>query len=594
MTPGIAAAAPGDAASPFSGTDLCAEAGWRLRAGGRRPVFDDDVWCFGDVDGLAVQLSEGDVRMDFTAICDPRWRLVAKEYLLARMLPGHELVAVLPHAYRIPLALRSCKRRLAELTGWLNWLTASGAGSLSQVSQQHCDRYLHHRRARRDRSGAVLGSVDESVVRLAAAVVIELALYGELFTADAYAPGFRPWDGRSSARVAGMRAPEGNKTPVVRQEVLQPMLAAALYLAGTIGSRIVALGEQVRRQRTPASGHRASVADIAEVLGRHRRHGEPLEAAPPHLARARIARGWDPDDPLLGVSLAALARQAGAGRITPGDLPALRPLITRAMREVGTEKPWGRDAGAVPRADSGEPVPWTLPLLGCPERPVWKSALMATPGHQVGCLVQNIRLAAEAIGLGAWVFCGTFSDLILGGYPDIAKGLGFKYIDRDPAKNPNKVPTSYGLPGLKDAMVVPSPQYPTAESVMKAVYEGRYKPGAHFSKQDNWAVRNGAPYKPEVMEEILNHPKIHYSDWALEAAQKTVEYIVNKWGVCPAFINPVQAQFTAQVHHLDLDFYRKYQTTMDGEGEPYIVTPQIKNHFKTWYKDAPDPYQRHG
>ena len=74
--------------------------------------------------------------MDFTAICDPRWRLVAKEYLLARMLPGHELVAVLPHAYRIPLALRSCKRRLAELTGWLNWLTASGVGSLSQVSQR--------------------------------------------------------------------------------------------------------------------------------------------------------------------------------------------------------------------------------------------------------------------------------------------------------------------------------------------------------------------------------------------------------------------------------------------------------------------------
>ena len=65
MTPGIAAAAPGDAASPFSGTDLCAGAGWLLLAGGRRPVFDDDVWCFGDVDGLAVQLSEGDVRMEF-------------------------------------------------------------------------------------------------------------------------------------------------------------------------------------------------------------------------------------------------------------------------------------------------------------------------------------------------------------------------------------------------------------------------------------------------------------------------------------------------------------------------------------------------
>jgi hypothetical protein len=362
VTPGTAAAALGDAASPFSGTDLCAEAGWRLRAGGRRPVFDDDIWCFGDVDGLAVQLSEGDVRMNFTAVRDPRWRLLAKEYLLARLVPGHELVAVLPHAYRIPLTLRSCKRRLAELATWLNWLTACGVGSLPQVSQQHCDRYLHHRRARWDHGGAALGSVEESVVRLAAAVVIELALYRELFTADAYAPGFRPWDGRSSSQVAGMRTPAGNKTPVVLQEVLQPMLAAALYLAGTIVPRVLELGEQIRRQRTPAGGHRASAADITEVLGRHRRRGQPLEAAPPHLVQARIARGWDPGDPLLGVSLAALARQAGAGRITPGHLPTLCPLITSTMREVGVEKPWGQDAEAVPPADGGEAIPWTLPL----------------------------------------------------------------------------------------------------------------------------------------------------------------------------------------------------------------------------------------
>jgi hypothetical protein len=361
VTPGTAAAAPGDAVAPFSGTGLCAEAGWRLRAGGRRPVFDDDVWCFGDVDGVAVQLREPDVRMDFTTVCDLRWRLLARQYLLARLVPGHELVAVLPHACRFPLALRSCKRRLAELARWLNWLTACGAGSLPQVSQQHCDRYLQHRRVRRDNGGAVLGGIDEPVVRLSAAVVIELALYGELFTTDACTPGFRPWAGRSPTQVAGMRTPEGNKTPVVRQEALQPMLAAALYVADTIGPRVAAPGEQARRQRTPASGHRASTADIAAVLGRHRRHGQPLEAAPPHLIQARIARGRDPDDPLPGVSLAAPARQADAGRIPPGHLPALRPLITQAMHAAGVEKPWGRDAETVPRADGGA-VPWTLPL----------------------------------------------------------------------------------------------------------------------------------------------------------------------------------------------------------------------------------------
>jgi hypothetical protein len=62
------------------------------------------------------------------------------------------------------------------------------------------------------------------------------------------------------------------------------------------------------------------------------------------------------------VSLAALARQASAGRITPGHLPALRPLITWTMREAGVEKPWVRDAEAVPRADNGEAIAWTLPL----------------------------------------------------------------------------------------------------------------------------------------------------------------------------------------------------------------------------------------
>src|SRR5579875_1890881 len=216
--------------------------------------------------------------------------------------------------------------------------------------------------------------------------------------------------------------------------------------------------------------------------------------------------------------------------------------------------------------------------------------LMATPGHQVGCLVQNLRLAAEAMGLGAWVFCGTFSDLILGGYPDVATGLGFKYVERDPARNPNKVLTSYGLPGIKEAMVVPSPQYPTPESAATEVYQMRYRRGAHFATEDNWVLRNKAPYKPQVMEEILSHPKIKYQDWTREAMLKTVQYIVDKWGACPAFVNPVQAQFTAQLHHLDLDFYRKFQVTMPGDEEPFMVSPQIKAHFQQWHKGEPDPY----
>ena len=41
-------------------------------------------------------------------------------------------------------------------------------------------------------------------------------------------------------------------------------------------------------------------------------------------------------------------------------------------------------------------------------------------------------------------------------------------------------------------MVVPSPQYPTAESATTEVYEMRYRRGAHFATEDNWALRNQA------------------------------------------------------------------------------------------------------
>lgn len=182
------------------------------------------------------------------------------------------------------------------------------------------------------------------------------------------------------------------------------------------------------------------------------------------------------------------------------------------------------------------------------------------------------------------------NEALLGAFPDVATGLGAKFVERDPAKNPLKVFTSYGLPGIKEAMVVPSPQFPTPESAVKYAYEARYRRGSHFSQEDNWALRNGAPYKPEVMQEILNHPNIKIADWAYEAVLKTIEYIVDKWGAAPAFVNPLQGQFTAQVHHLDLDFYRKYHVTLPGEQEPYMVTKQIKDHFKTWHPGEPDPY----
>ena len=43
---------------------------------------------------------------------------------------------------------------------------------------------------------------------------------------------------------------------------------------------------------------------------------------------------------------------------------------------------------------------------------------------EVACCVQNMRLACEAMGLGAWAMGGYSDDLVLGAYPEVAVGLG--------------------------------------------------------------------------------------------------------------------------------------------------------------------------
>ena len=246
--------------------------------------------------------------------------------------------------------------------------------------------------------------------------------------------------------------------------------------------------------------------------------------------------------------------------------------------------------------ETGEPAgcgEWVKPgylEMGVPA-PMYDELLVMVHANVVGCIVQNIRLASEALGLGAWVFCGYVDEALLGAFPDIAHGLGFQYMQRPENKNPNKIATSLGLPGIKEAVVVPSPQFPTAEEVVDYVMNIRYTPGSHFAREDNYALRNKGPYKPDVMEQILDHPRIQVADWVRDSVVATVKYMVDKYGCVPTYTNPIQANFSAQIHHIDLDFYRKYQTPEEG-GEPYMVTNQILGHFKDFHPDQKDEYER--
>ncbi len=345
---------PHPASSPFAGADICAQAGLTLPPGASRPNFDDDLWDFSDVAGLPVVLGLNKRRFSFAQITDPRWRLTAKELIFAMLVPRHEAVAELPRAYRLPAHIATASGRLDETAQLLNWLTGQGVSSLAAVGAHHCEAYLAHRRYLPGEHGAVAGERSPSIRRRAAQAIIDLLSYGELFTTDRPDPGLRPWGGATASAVAEMPSRGMNKTPPLSDDVLRPLLAAAIYLTTVIGPHAVTLNKQVRessRQHGRSGGDgdlthrsRAPVAEITRLLEHYVRESEPLPMLPGRWVAERLAAGWQPDDPLLPVALNALARQAGLA-YRPGGVLAAKVQL----KHVAVATTEGYPAPAAPR-----------------------------------------------------------------------------------------------------------------------------------------------------------------------------------------------------------------------------------------------------
>ncbi len=349
---------------PFTGLRVAEAAGLKLRPGSPDPVFDQDVW---DLTGLAdapESMRRARKILDFTAIANPRWRRVAREYLLARLAPLHSAVATLPHALRSPLSPHSLRPELHQLTGWFNHLTGAGVVSLSEVEQHHCEAYLIAVSPNTTGAGRRLAPI--TVVAMVRATMY-LAHYAELLS-DSYRPGFTPWAGRSADHVVGhVRAAE-NRTSPVPAGLLRPLLAGALYLSDTIAAHVAV---EVARMRTVdaaaarAKRHTLPIAKIdglREAIENLRLIGTPAPQVDSGAISKRLARGWDRGDPLLELGwhplVVHLAGASGSRRV----MEMLRPQLQRWVAECGIVEPWCRDAAQVPRQDSGEAVAWARPM----------------------------------------------------------------------------------------------------------------------------------------------------------------------------------------------------------------------------------------
>lgn len=199
--------------------------------------------------------------------------------------------------------------------------------------------------------------------------------------------------------------------------------------------------------------------------------------------------------------------------------------------------------------------------------------------YPVGCMVQNVRLAAESMGLGTWCFCGFNPDVLFGAMPEISRGLGF-HVE---APNP-KAPVStgqtkiFGIEGVKEATYVPSPRFRNAEELVEFWYNEKYGPGGVFHDGDSNPLRQGmAAWKPEVAQAVSRHPRTRPDPWVREALTAYIDYCVQHFGQWPVTYNPMQAHFGIVVHHLDEEFYDRYYR----EG---VLTERHRQHFADWHK----------
>lgn len=133
---------------------------------------------------------------------------------------------------------------------------------------------------------------------------------------------------------------------------------------------------------------------------------------------------------------------------------------------------------------------------------------------------------------------------------------------------------------MKDATYVPSPRYPTGESLVAQAqwHEERYGPGGWAHEGEENLLRRGqSPWKPERTDAIVAHPMARIPRWACDAAVAYINYCVATYGQWPVTYNPMQAGFSVMVHHVDTEFY-------DRHYRPGYVTDKIRPHFDNWHR----------
>jgi hypothetical protein len=206
---------------------------------------------------------------------------------------------------------------------------------------------------------------------------------------------------------------------------------------------------------------------------------------------------------------------------------------------------------------------------------VHEQGILVTSAYPAGCMVQNGRLAAEAMGIGAWCLSGYDDHLLFGSEPELMRGLGF-HCEPPNARAPVATGSAktYGIAGIKTSTYVPSPAFATARELVEFWRDQQFGEGG-------WAQsgsRAQTVWPKTVAAELAGHPAARPEEWAFEAAERYIQYAVDTFGSWPVTYDPMLAGFSVVFHHVDTEYYDAYH--------PALITDRIRSHDDHWHGQA--------
>ncbi len=293
-----------------------------LPEAGSLPLFGDDVW---DLRVLRVRRNQRLDRLiiDFRTLTDPTRRLVAKEYLYARLN--------LHHPSHRRLAPTNVKGEYDLLRRFLTYLdTVWGGVGLAEVTQTMLDAYLLF--CSRGEKGQ---KVREKTVQDLILIPIKLAAYRAAFQADTLQ--LVPWKGKSAYVLVGTDRHDENTTPRIPEAVLGPLIQWALFYVQVAAKDILAARAELAgyRQIVPEDPAISRRSRLEAWIAARRAAGRGL---PAHDARFEH-RYKGPASDLNGINCKLIGQMAGVSQMTNRSL---RSVVEQAAGKMDLE-PGGMD-----------------------------------------------------------------------------------------------------------------------------------------------------------------------------------------------------------------------------------------------------------